>query len=482
MTDKTIIEQLARFAVDTTYADLPPGVVEESKRVLLDSLGCALAGLDAPKGRIGIDYGRLLGGSSEEATIVGSEHRSSIFGAAFANGELINAIDFDAILPPGHVSPYVIPAALAVGETDRCSGKQLITALAVSHEISYRFGKSMDWTRDTEDGQVSVSAVLGYTSTVFGAAAAIALMRGLGPDPLADAMAIAGSISPVNSHRSWMSHVPSATIKYTMAGPVIQAAMTAAFSAELGHRGDRLVLDDAEFGYRRFIGTKRWAPENLTEGLGTDWRFPAESSFKPYPHCRVMHGLFDALIALVEENDIRPDEIEGLRAWGEGWVQLPVWLNEKIEELHDAQFSVKHGLALAAQRIPAGPAWQNPEIVFSQPVLDLMQRVTFDSHPDYINAITKHSAGRPSRIEIDARGRTFTSERQYPKGSPSPDPSSFMTTNELVDKFLVNAAGVLDRRQAEQAAAAVLDLEDAEDLSAVVRLFAAGSRSPAPVS
>jgi len=69
----------------------------------------------------------------------------SIFGAAFANGELINALDFDAILPPGHVSPYVIPGALAIAESTGAPGTDLITALALSHEMSYRIGKAMDY-------------------------------------------------------------------------------------------------------------------------------------------------------------------------------------------------------------------------------------------------------------------------------------------------------------------------------------------------
>jgi 2-methylcitrate dehydratase PrpD len=468
----TIIEQLATFAARTSFADLPDEVVAESKRVLLDTLGCGLPGHQHPKGTIGVKVGRVFGGTSNEATILGSAERSSVLGAAFANGELINALDFDAILPPGHVSPYVIPGALALAEQKRSSGVDLLTANAIAHEISWRFGKSMDWTRDTEEGAVAVSAVLGYTSSIFGATAAAGIIRGLSSETIASALGIAGSITPVNSHRSWMSHVPSATIKYTMAGPVIQAALTASFSAELGHRGDFQVLDDADYGYRRFIGTKRWAPENLTADLGDRWGFPAENSYKPYPHCRVMHALFDTLTEVVEDNDLKPDEIEAMRAWGEGWVELPVWLNNTIEDLHDGQFSVRHGLSVAAQRVPPGPAWQSPDMVFSPSVLGLMDKITFAPHPDYVSAITRHAASRPARIEIDARGTTFTGEREYPKGSPSPDPSSFTTNQELADKFLVNAAGVLEDSRAQEAVAMIMDLESVTDINDLTRLLA----------
>src|SRR5689334_17565552 len=119
----TIVRQLADFAHDVDFASLPAPVVEECRRIVLDSLGCALAATDEPKGSIGIEYGRVMGGSGS-ATIIGTPHRVSMFGAAFANGELINALDFDAVLPPGHVTPYVLPGALAVAETLQLSGKE----------------------------------------------------------------------------------------------------------------------------------------------------------------------------------------------------------------------------------------------------------------------------------------------------------------------------------------------------------------------
>src|SRR5215218_1752165 len=105
----SIVEQFAEFAHDSLTADLPDEVVVESERIVLDSLGCALAGGGVPMGRIGVRHGRLLGGSRQHATIIGTAGRTSIFGASFANAELINALDYDAVAPPGHVAPYAVP-------------------------------------------------------------------------------------------------------------------------------------------------------------------------------------------------------------------------------------------------------------------------------------------------------------------------------------------------------------------------------------
>ena len=466
---KTITEQLAEFTSETEFPHLPTEVVEECMRILLDSVGCALAAVDQPKGRIGIEYGRLIGGADGDATIIGAGSQTSIFGASFANGELISAMDFDAVLPPGHVAPYVLPGALAVGESRGCSGTELVTAVAVSHEMSYRFGKAMDHHRDIKDGKISLPSALGFTSTVFGATAAIGKLKGYSSSVLAHALGVAGSITPVNSYRSMVAHAPSSTIKYTMAGVVAQTALTAAHMAELGHRGDLEVLDDTEFGYRRFIGTSRWEPGLITSGLGVDWRFPAEHSYKPYPHCRVLHAPLDTLIQLVDEHDIKPEEIDAIHAWGEAWIEQPIWLNKTIEHIHDGQFSVAHGLAVGAHRVPPGKAWQDPDLVFSRSVLELMDKVTFEPHPGYLAAITEHPASRPSRIEVIARGTTYAAERIFPKGSPSPDPATTMTNDELVAKFLHNAEGVIPSSQADAVVEAMLNLQTIDDIGTVMR-------------
>ncbi|MFB9123476.1 MmgE/PrpD family protein [Paraburkholderia dipogonis] len=465
----TLIEQLADFSARTDFDQLPRAVVDECKRILLDSIGCAVAAIGEPKGRIGIDYARIMGGGDSEATVIGTGERVSIFGAAFANGELINALDMDAVVPPGHVAPYVLPGALAVGEANRAPGKALISAIAISHEMSYRLGKAMDYLRDTKDGKVSPPPVYGYSSTVFGATAAIVKLKGLSADVLANALGIAGSIAPVNSQVAWFQHAPSSTIKYLLAGALAQTAMTAAHMAEFGHRGDVQILDDREYGFPRFIGTRRWEPGHITAGLGSEWQFPTEQAYKPYPHCRILHALLDSLTEIVDEHDIKPGEIDGIKAWVEGFVEQPVWLNRDIRHVHDAQFSIAHGLALGAHRVPPGKAWQDPELVFGHSVMELMNKVTHEVHPNYVELLSGHAASRPAKIEISARGKTFVGERRYPKGSPSPDPASTMSNDELAAKFRRNAQGVIAGDRVDKVIEAIFDLENVDDFASIMR-------------
>jgi 2-methylcitrate dehydratase PrpD len=310
--------------------------------------------------------------------------------------------------------------------------------------------------------------VFGYSNTIFGATAAIGMLQRQSQDVLAHSLGIAGSIPPAHAQIPFFRHAPSTTIKYLMAGALVQAAMTAAHMGQMGHRGDVEILDDAEYGFARFIGTRRWEPGNITRELGTQWGFVTEQSYKPYPHCRILHAPLDCLTAIVEQHDIKPEEIDGIKVLVEGFVEQPVWLNRDIRQVHDAQFSIAHGIAMGAHRLPPGREWQDPKHVFSPSVLALMEKVTHEVHPDYVKELAGHGAARPTKVEVRARGKTFIAEQRYPKGSPSPDPASSMSTEELARKFSHNAEAALSPQAIDSVINAVLALERAPDFAAVM--------------
>lgn len=66
---KTIVNELADFTTGSDIAEQPADVMEESKRILLDSIGCAPAGTEHLKGKVGIEYGRLRGGGCKVGDI-----------------------------------------------------------------------------------------------------------------------------------------------------------------------------------------------------------------------------------------------------------------------------------------------------------------------------------------------------------------------------------------------------------------------------
>ncbi|WP_415853692.1 MmgE/PrpD family protein [Sinomonas sp. G460-2] len=465
---QTIIQRLGSFAAETAFDTLPFEVIDEVKRLLLDSIGCAIAAQSSDRGRIGVEFGMLMGARSEEATILGSQQRTSAFGAAFANAELINALDFDAVLPPGHVVPFVLPGALALAEREHRSGRELIVAVAVAHEVSYRIGKAMDYVRDMSEGRMTHPPVFGYSSSVFGAAAANARLLRQPGRMAAFTLGIAGSSAPVNAMWSSSHRIHAATTNYALTGNLVLTALTAAHLAASGHTGDLEILDDREFGFPRFIGTTRWEPGAITAELGSAWRFPREQAYKIYPHCRVPAALLDAMSELVAVNDIAPEEIESIEAWGEPQGLYPVWANTEILSPTDALNSTAYGLAVSAHRIFPTRRWQDDEVIFDPSIQALVSRVRLHSHPGYTDALAADPSSRLSKLEVTARGESFVAERRFPRGARTSDPSTEISTDELIAKFKDNTGPTLSDHDAEQLTRGIHALEDVDDVADLI--------------
>ncbi|MFC1971115.1 MmgE/PrpD family protein, partial [Chloroflexota bacterium] len=99
-------------------------------------------------------------------------------------------------------------------------------ALAIATEISVRFGKAFQRVREIAEKQSTGKPVTGYSWNIFGGTAASGLILGLNPAKLANALGIAGVISPVNARQQFFEAVPVAMAKHLMAGWVCGAEIT----------------------------------------------------------------------------------------------------------------------------------------------------------------------------------------------------------------------------------------------------------------
>lgn len=460
------ISQLADFVDDTTFADLPASVVAETKRLILDSIGCALAGATSDKGKWGLAYARTFFTGLPQATVIGFGDRMSAPGAAFVNAELINGLDYD---PAGkHLPPFVIPASLAVAELKKLSGKALITACALAHEIGIRIGKGMSSYRDIVDGKTGFPHVTGHSCAIFGGTAGVAKLEKFSKDKLAQALSFAGLIAPMQIQANMVKSDRPSTAKYLLAGWVSQAAIAAAYLVKAGHRGDIANLDD-DRGFWRYAGSASWNAEPVVAALGKEWLFPRATPCKLYPCCRIMHGALDCLAAVIAENSLRPHEIDGIHAYLEASCTEPVFSNRDIQLQVDAQFSVAYNLAVMAHGIRPGARWQewdtlnNPEIRF------LMDKVTFEPHPGYVDALKKDAEARISKVELRARGKKFVEERTYIRGTSSPDPTTYITDDELIEKFKDNASRILPPAKIDDACKRMMDIDSVGDIATIIK-------------
>ena len=283
----SVTEEIANFVNKTQLVDLPEYVTHEMKRVLLDSIGCALAGHSTDRGEIVTGLARKLGGPSE-STVIGTNDKVSCANAAFANGELMNALDFDAISSAGrHDVPTLVAAVLSLGESVNASGEALILATALALEISGRLksavlGIHAPAPKGSKD-QMAWPAVNGYSTASLAAAAGAARLLNLNPEQVAHAIGIAGYICPPSTMRKWGETTPVSMVKYGPPGWGSQAGVTAVLLAHMGYTGDT-DLFDGEYGFWRYTGKEKgqWNMDKVTKGLGKRW-LCHKINYKQYP-------------------------------------------------------------------------------------------------------------------------------------------------------------------------------------------------------
>jgi len=280
----TLTNQLASFVTQIQFNDVPEDVIYETKRLLLDSIGCAIGGLSMERGRIARDLATRLGGRPE-STIFGTNSKVSCDNAAFANGELINVLDSDAICG-GHVTPYVLPSPFAMAESVQASGKELLLAIALSHEIGRRLdagGQPMYSIipEGPERGAFKWPSVYGYSAYTIGAAVGAGKIMNLSQEKMANTIGIAGYICPPNTATKWEHTAPVRMIKYGACGWGAKAGVTAALLADEGYVGDT-DLFEGDYGFWRYTGSEQWDQEKVVKDLGQRW-VCRELIYKQYP-------------------------------------------------------------------------------------------------------------------------------------------------------------------------------------------------------
>src|SRR3982751_4473794 len=136
----SITEQLVDKLLALRYETLPREAIEVSKQIMLDGLAVIHAGAGEPLGvgRLSIAYVQAMGGAPQASVITGG-FKTSMINAAYANGCMAHALDFDNThYPPNHPTSPTLPAILALAEHYRLPGKSIIEAIVAAHEVQGR--------------------------------------------------------------------------------------------------------------------------------------------------------------------------------------------------------------------------------------------------------------------------------------------------------------------------------------------------------
>ncbi len=470
---KTITQNLADFAVETRWEDLPDSIVQEIKKVLMEHIGVAIAAQSTDKGRHMVTLGRRLGGT-KESSILGAGGKVSCTNAALVNGELMITLDYQANMSFGHDGTFIVPSALAMAESVDASGKELILAMAVGHEISSRLARAAGWHKITPEDIIRLKGVRTHNKNAhsnYGAAAAAGRLLKLDREKMLHTLGTAGRHIDM-SLSSWGEEGAfRGMTKYVVPGWQNTGAVLSALLAETGYTGDTTILDEPQH-----MG---WYPDDITIDLGKTWIFNQQLHYKPYPCCGAFHNSMDCFYNIIEKNNLKPEEIESVKIHGRGGMMgrspgsgTPS-LEEKQRELENfyaAQFNTPFNFALLAYRIPRGVEWTDPETRRNPEILNFMDKVGFQADPEFAESADKareiDPKVRPAKVTVTAKGQTIIEEIKYRRGDSFTD--VYWTQEDAIGKFRHNVERIVSGVKTDRAVETLLALDELDTISDLI--------------
>ena len=293
---RSAIDRIAAFAVSAQPEHLRSDIRQLFKRNILDSLGCAIAGLQGkPFQALREQFGEYR--APGRCTLIGGG-KTSADQAALFNSSLVRYVDLlDSYMAIGglcHPSDN-FGTILAAAEQAGASGEEFMLALAVAYEIQCRFTAAVP---------VMAKGFNHATQLAISAAAGVGKLFGLSSSEIANAIAIATvdnvSLACVHAEpvSQWKGFSPGMT------------GMRAVFAASLAKRG--------------FTG-----PKGLFEGpyglelmfaqpIIVDWDDPSleivtQTVMKKY--CSLIHGqpILEAVLDLKRRNRLTASDVESVR-------------------------------------------------------------------------------------------------------------------------------------------------------------------------
>jgi 2-methylcitrate dehydratase PrpD len=399
---------------------------------------------------------RALGMTGGSCTVIGDAAGYTPPGAAMLNGTLAHSLDFDDTHASGslHASAPIVPAAFAAAEMMGADGKAAIAAIVAGYEVQIRLSLALDPAAHYDRGFHPTA-----TCGAFGAAAAAGRLVGLDPDGYANAFGIVLSMSA----GSMQYLVNGAWTKRSHVGHAAMCGLIAATLAREGYRGASEAIE-GKWGFLHAYAPSADAAKAV-DGLGRRWE-TLKIAVKPYPSCRYSHAPLDGILALAREHGIKAEEVEEVAVGmpEPGWKITgdPEAAKQSPKSVVDGQFSMAFCAAVALRS--GGLAWDDYARHLGDPAtLALCKRVRTRVDP---RAQADFPAEMSGSVRIKTGRGAFETYVRVPKG----EPANFLSAAELRAKFDGLVGPYLSARRCDELAAGLLGLEQAKDISALLRL------------
>jgi 2-methylcitrate dehydratase PrpD len=440
---------LAAYVAQTTFDDLPPSALEHAKLAILDTVACAVAASRFDVGRIVIDHARQLEGDGP-ATVWSPGFRTSAPTAAYVNGHLSNALDYDLNL---HLDTHVLPAAFALAEQLHVDGRTFFEAYIPAREVGARLMKALDGRRS--EGLGVSHRGWWHAGLVGPMDAALVSARLLGLDEEATARSMGIASSSVGGFRRSLGTMT----KSLHSGKGARDGVHAAMLAGKGFTGDPEILEapmgliealcpDGDFGY-----------EELSRGLGSEYELESPPQVKPYPTCGPSQAQIDSVLALLDEEIIDPTDIDRLVV---NFHPHSLFRPEARDEI-EAGFSTPYIIAVTLIDGGFGLEQLSPNRVNDTRVRELMSRIEHDPEaPD--RQVTVWLRDGRQLVSDCGRRRTLG------------------TWDEIAEKFDSCVQTRITPTAAEEFKSAVRGLEHIDDIATVLGILSGGAMKGLPSS
>ena len=330
---------LASFALDIRSSDIPDDVRHEARRALLNIVGCALGGARHDAVERAMRALAPLSGPAA-ASVLGRSERLDPPLAALMNGIASHVLDYDDTMPKnyGHHSSPVASALLAYASANRVRGNDVLDAFVVGFDVSARVANAVYPAHYDAGWHIT------GTAGVFGAAAAIGRLLGLGVEEMVWALGLAAT------QAAGLREMFGSMGKAFHPGRAAQNGYQSALLARAGFTsGERSIEGPRGFAA---VTAATFDLSRVTTGLGSQFEL-RDNTYKPFPCGIVIHPTIDAGIQIHDEHHPDPSSIVAVRV-GVAPLVLDLCNQKAITSGLQGKFSVYHGAAVGLVRGRAG--------------------------------------------------------------------------------------------------------------------------------